>query len=99
MLSDGRTVVMRELNAMEMMAASRIATAKGQQDAMSAMAALACFCITTIDGAAFSRPTNLVGVQSFMATLRARDFARLQAAAMRLNSDDPEGEATAAAEP
>lgn len=94
-LSDGRKVLMQELSAMELMAASKLATSKGDSDAMAMAASATCFSIAEVDGQKFPRPTNIVSVQAFMGGLKARDFARLTAAYGRLNAGDDEGEAVA----
>jgi hypothetical protein len=94
-LKDGRTVEMQELSGLEMMAASRIA--KG--DPIAVMAVATCYSIVSIEGTKFPRPTTLAEVQAFMSSVSAKDFAKLGTACNNLNIEDPEGEATAAAEP
>lgn len=94
-LSDGRKVTLREMSAMDMMVASKVANAKGQVDGMAMMATSICLSIADIDGVKNARPTNLVGVQTFMAQIKAKDFAKLTSAYQRLNEDAEEGEAPA----
>ena len=95
-LSDGREVVLHELNTLEVMAAKKAINAKGPGDLMVMPEVLTTFAISEIDGKPFPRPSNIVQVQAFMSTVKARDYARLEKAYKRLNEEeDGEGESPA----
>lgn len=93
-LSNGQTVVVQELNAMEVTTASLIANGKRPNDSIAMTAVAAVFAIAEIGGQKCERPRTFTDVEAFLSNLRVRDYNRILAAFHRL-SGEAEGEAQA----
>lgn len=100
-LSDGRQVMVRELDGLEGPIARGIATRDKYPDPGAIGEVIVCLAIHEIDGKPFPRVSNLSDVRVFLKSIRMRDSARLQAAISRLNGgeeDETTGEVEAADE-
>jgi hypothetical protein len=88
-LSDKRKVTIQETTGLDEMIAQKIIgkDMKNQGDLINLPAVLLTMAISEINGEKFSRPNNLVAVQSFMGSLKSKDKARLEMAYQRLNQD------------